>query len=128
MFDALARGIRVVAQPRANPRHLIGGDRGADAAPADEDAALGSPLQEGVRDGFGVVGIVHRIRALGPQVFHIMPELAQMGDEHLLQLETGMIGSDDDAHVRPPQFWIRRKCTREASLGGRRAVVVYKGR
>src|SRR5947209_6549900 len=40
VLDALVGGVRVVADRRADPGQLAGGDRSADARPAHEDAAL----------------------------------------------------------------------------------------
>src|SRR6185436_6437896 len=61
VLDPLMRRVRVVTQSRADSRNPVGGDRGAHAAPAQNDAALGSLLADGGADGFGAIGIVDRI-------------------------------------------------------------------
>src|SRR3954453_7008607 len=46
VLDALVRGVDVVADGRANPGDLAGGNRRADAGAADQDAAVGAALAD----------------------------------------------------------------------------------
>ena len=58
VLDALVRGEGVVAERGSDPGELVRRDRRADAAAANDHAALGAPVEDGARDGGGEVGIV----------------------------------------------------------------------
>src|SRR6266536_5577095 len=58
VLDALVRGVMVVAQPGENAGDLVGGGRHADAAPADEDRALGASVEDRARGRLRVVRVV----------------------------------------------------------------------
>src|SRR5207249_6848615 len=45
VLDALMGGIRVVAEPGADARQLVGGDGSADSAAADQDGALRAAIE-----------------------------------------------------------------------------------
>src|SRR5262249_21543512 len=47
VLHSLTRRIGVVTHSRADARHFVGGHRGADAAAANKDAALGPPFLNG---------------------------------------------------------------------------------
>src|SRR5438128_11088217 len=47
MLDTLVGRVMVMAEPRADAAVLVGGDGGAHAAAADENAALGPPFLDG---------------------------------------------------------------------------------
>ena len=103
VLDALVRRIGVMAQSGANPGNPVRGHRCANAAPAEQDAALGPVLAQGSTDGLRIVGIVHRIGAVGAQVEDLAMLRGQESLHRLLQRESGMIRSYRDAH-RSPRF------------------------
>src|ERR1035437_2401902 len=75
VLDALTGGVGVVAQPGANAGHLGGGDRGAHAAAADEDAAVRPTIEDGQGKGAGVVRVVvPGVRAVAAQVDQLVAE------------------------------------------------------
>ena len=75
MLDALVRGVRVVADRRADARELAGRDRGADARAADEHAALGVSGADRVADLLRLVGVVdpHAV-VVGAEVVDFMAQ------------------------------------------------------
>ena len=82
------------------PGHLVGGDRGAHAAAADEHAALGAAVDHGPSHRLRGVGVVDGLRGVRAHVEHLVPVLAQQLRELLLEDEAGVVGADDDAHAR----------------------------
>ena len=98
VLDALVRRVRVMAETSANARNPVRDHRRADAAAAEEDAALGPRLADGRGDGLRVVGIVHRILAVSTHVDHLEMLGGQERLHRLLQLEAGMIRADGHAH------------------------------
>src|SRR5829696_6242194 len=99
VLHALVRRVAVVAEPRAHAGDLVGGDRSADAAAADEDPALGAPLDHGERERLGDVRVVHRLAAVGAEVGDLVPQLAERLRDLPLALEAGVVGGDGDAHA-----------------------------
>ena len=101
VFDALVRRVGVVAEAGADARHLVRRHRHADAAAAQNDAALRASSTDRLTNRRGEVRIVHRLRAVGAHVEHV----AVLGDEEaldrLLQLEARMIAANRDAHSSP---------------------------
>ena len=68
VLDALVGGVGVRAHAGADAAEFVGGDSGADAAAADEDAAFGAAVEDGFADGFGEIGIVGGIFVVGADV------------------------------------------------------------
>jgi hypothetical protein len=68
-----------VAEPGANTRPLVGRHRRADAAAADQHAALSLTAEERLAEGFGIVRIVHGFRAMRADIHDLMAELAYIG-------------------------------------------------
>ena len=69
VLDALVRGVRVVADGRADAAHLVRGDRGADARAADQDPAVGLAARIGATEALGEVRVVVvRVRAVAAEV------------------------------------------------------------
>src|SRR5262249_35897559 len=81
VFHTLVRRVRIVADRRADAGKLVGGDACADAAPADEDAALGASADHRRADGFGEVRIVHGLGGVGSHVQDVVPVAAQSVDD-----------------------------------------------
>ena len=117
VLDALVRRVGVVTQSGANPWNPVRGHRRANTAPAEQDAALGPVLAQGSTDGLGIVGIVHRIGAVGAQVEDFPIVRGQEGFHRLLKCKSGMIRTYRDAH-RLPRFrdLLLRRC--DDILGG----------
>jgi len=73
--------------------------RRADAAAAQNDAPLGACIAHGRADGFGELGIIDRILAIGADVEDLAVLRRQERLDRFFQLEPGMIGTDGDAHA-----------------------------
>ena len=101
VLNALVRRIGVVAQSGADPGNPVGGHRRANAAPAEQDAAFGPILAQGSTYGLRIVGIIHRIGAVGAQVQDLAILRGQEGFHRLLECESGMILTYRDAHRSP---------------------------
>ena len=101
VLDALVRGIRVVADRRADAAHLVGGHARPDPGAADEDPALRRAaldrLAEALREVRVIVG---RVRAVAPEVAELMaqPSGLEPADEVILEGGPGMVGGECDAH------------------------------
>jgi hypothetical protein len=91
VLNALMRRIGVVAQAGADPGNPVRGHRCANAAPAEQDAALGPVFAQRLTHGLCIVGIVHRIGAVSAQVKDVAMLRGQENLHRLLQRESGMI-------------------------------------
>lgn len=85
MFHSLVGGVRVMTEAGADTGQLVGRDRGSYAAATDEDSAIGAPLLQGHADGFGVIGIIHRRRAMCANVEHLLSSIAQVSGQDLFR-------------------------------------------
>src|SRR5262245_34713688 len=115
MLHALARRIGIMTQTGANARNLVRRHRGADPAAADNYPAFSFSADHSLAYRLGKIRIVHRSGAIRAFVNYVMPATAQVGGHNLLQLETGVIGADRDAHglIFPPKPRLsRRRCSR----------------
>ena len=112
MLYALVRGIDVVADRRANPGKLAGGDRRSHAGAADEDPALGIASENGLADVTGLVRIVDPLGVrVGTQIDHRVPfEHVEHG---VTQMDAPMVECDRHLHVWTVPH--RRQRTRCAS-------------
>ena len=97
---ALGRRVGVVAEPGANTRQLVCGDTRAHAAAADDQAALGAAVEHGAAHGLGVVGIVHRLGRVRPEVEDLVPLPLQPLGQMLLQADARVICSYRHSHGR----------------------------
>ena len=98
VLDRLMRGVGVVAHRRANAGELVRGNRDAGAAAADDDAALGLPVAQGVGDRFGGIGIIHRRGRMGAEIEDIVALLSQFCGQFLLQHIPCVVGTEGDSH------------------------------
>ena len=98
VFDALVRGIGVVANGGADAVEFVGGDGGADAAAADENAAFDRARLDGFADGLGEIGIIARLRVVSAEIDNAVAEPFDERAEVILQFEPGVIGGDGDFH------------------------------
>ena len=117
VLNALVRRIGVVAQSGADPGNPVCGHRRANAAPAEQDAALGPVLTQGSTHGLRIIGIVHRIGAVGAQVEDLAMLRGQKSLHVLLKCKSGMIRTYRYAH-RSPRFRDLLLCRCDDILGG----------
>ncbi len=99
MFDALMRGVGIVTEAGSDAGDFVGGDGGADAAAADENASFGFAGDDGFAQGFGEIGVVGRVGVEGADVENIVAELLQEFRNLLFEREAGVVGADCDAHI-----------------------------
>src|ERR1700736_1887157 len=71
----------------------------ANTASTNENAAFCAAVEHATRHGFCIIRIVLRRGAVGSYVCKLMATLLKMIDEHLLQCEAGMVGTDGDFHA-----------------------------
>ena len=98
VFDALMRGIRVVAHGRAHAGDLAGGDRRADAAAANQHAALRQAVGDRETERERVVRIVDGLRRVRADVEHVVSVTTEALGDVLLQGVTRVVRANDDAH------------------------------
>ena len=98
VFDALMRGVRVVAHGRAHAGDLAGGDRRADAAAANQHAALGQTVGDRETERERVVRIVDGLRRVRTDVEHVVSVTTEALGDVLLQGVARVVRANDDAH------------------------------
>src|SRR5262249_7817295 len=104
VFNALARRIGVVTQAGADARQFVGGYRGADAAAADNDAALGPPFQNGQPNRLSVVRVINGFGIVGADIHYFQTiSFEQTAYDLILQFKARMIGTDNNSHKISPQ-------------------------
>jgi len=79
---------------------LARGDRGADARPADEDAAVGLARTDRLADLLRLVGVVdpHR-RIVGAEIDRVVSQRRDRRDDRASQLRAPVVERDGDAHT-----------------------------
>ena len=87
-----------MAEAGADSGNLIGRDRRANAAAADQYAALGRAIADRLAHRLGKVGIIHRSVAVGADIDYVMLEMTQIAGDRLFHFEAGMVRTDDNAH------------------------------
>jgi len=75
---------------------LVGRDAYPDARAADAQADLGVTGHHRTANPGPEFGVVDRLVGVGPEVDDLVALLAQMPDQVVLELETGVVGADDD--------------------------------
>ena len=99
MLDALVRGVDVVADRGADPRELAGGDRGADARAADEDAPLGLAGQDRLAELARLVRVVDPDGVgVGAEVDGLVAEPVELLENPLAELHPAVVERDRDLH------------------------------
>lgn len=98
VLNALVRGIHVVTETGANAGQFIRGDRSADAAAAYENAAIGLFGAENIVEFLRVIGVIDRLGSVGADVQDLVMQFAQIGHQLFLELNAGVIRSDNDSH------------------------------
>src|SRR5688500_11445099 len=99
VLDRLVRGIRVVADRGTDARELVGRDRDAGAAPADDDSPLGLAVPQRRRDRLRGVGVIDRRCRVGAEIEHFVTLLGEPGRKLVLEKIAGVVGAQDDAHA-----------------------------
>ena len=75
VLDALVGGVRVVAHGGTDAGQLVRRDRGPDARPTDEDAAIGLAGLDGAPEPLGEVRVVvSRVGAVATEVDELMTQ------------------------------------------------------
>src|ERR1035437_8163710 len=104
VLDTLTGGVCVVTQSGSDAGHLGRGDRRADAAAADQQAAIGAALQDGETESAGKIRIVVvGVRAVDAQVDQFVAERSQANQQLGFQLGAGVVCRKCDAHLRSSQ-------------------------
>jgi hypothetical protein len=70
--------------------------RHAETGAADEHAAFRAPFGHLFRQRVREVGIVGRVVGVGPEIFDAQPEPLELRLEFALELESRVIGGDED--------------------------------
>src|SRR5262245_52084302 len=83
VLDSLMGRIRVVTETRTNARQFVGSHRRADAAAADQHAAVSAAIKENSADSLGIIGVIDRLRAVCADVNKLMAERAYVRGEIL---------------------------------------------
>src|SRR6185312_5548118 len=92
-------GVGVMAQPCTHSGDFVGGNRGPNPAAADEHRAANLPAQNAFAHSFGVIRIIDWIGVVCAQIDDLMPALAQVSYQLLLQRKAGVIGTNGDFHA-----------------------------
>ena len=101
VLDSLMGRVGIVTESRANAAVLVGGDRGADAAAADQHGALARPGQDRGSDRRRVVGVVDRFLGVRSEILDVMAVRDQELDDEPLDREARVIGRDCNPHDQP---------------------------
>src|SRR2546421_4581447 len=96
------RRVGVGNEGRAHASDLIRGHVCTDAAAADYDPDLRTPLAHGLADLPSIIRIIIRLRAVvRAEVFEFMSGRAQFFKHALVQRIPAMICADCDSHISP---------------------------
>ena len=88
----------------SNAGHFGRGHGCPDAAPANEESAIGASLEDRDRQGETVIRVVVLgVRSVAPEVDQLVPERNQPVEQLGLELEAGVVRGQCDTHARPPQ-------------------------
>ena len=90
--------VGVVRVDRADAVDLVGDDRDADAAAADEHSAIGTAGGDLTGGRFGEIGVVDGLLGVRAEVLHIVSHALQGIGDLLLQSEARVVGCDRDLH------------------------------
>src|SRR5580765_7910155 len=94
----------VVAKAGADAGNFVGRDGCSDAAAAEDDSALGFAVADGQSDGFGEVGIVDGVAAVGSQIQHLVLQLEEHRFDGFLEIETSVVGANGNFHFTALSF------------------------
>ena len=100
VLDALVRGVAVVADRGADAADLRGGDRGAGARAADEDAALGASAHDRPADRLRDVRVVDPgLLRVGAEVDRLVTGGRDRGEDHIPQADAAVVEPERDLHL-----------------------------
>ena len=102
VLDPLVRGIGVVAQAGADSGDAVGRHRGADAAAAQDDPAIGAVFAQCGADRRRVVCIIDGLAGMGADIEHLFVLPCEECLQCFLQLEPRVIRSNCDPHLNSP--------------------------
>src|ERR1051325_2584215 len=111
VLDSLTGGVCIVAKSGANAGKFVGRNACTHAAAADEYAAFGATVENSLTHRFREIRIIDGGGTVRPDVDYVMAELAKKGSNIFLELESGVIGADNDSH----RFYLRRARARSTT-------------
>jgi FkbM family methyltransferase len=95
-------GRQRIGDPGAAARRVaVDGDRDADTRSADDDPAFGLAAGNGVCQAHPKFGIVDALMTIGAKVGDVVACLPQPSDKLVLEVHSGMVGGEGDAHGEP---------------------------
>ncbi len=89
----------VVRVHGTNPVDLVGHDRDADPGAADDHCPLGLALGDHSRGVRGVPRVVRGLLGVRADVHDLVAAFFEKRPDELLELESGVVGSDGDLHA-----------------------------
>ena len=95
-----SRRRHVVNDSRAHASDLVGGNADANPGAADAQTEVGPPGGHSLSHSSAVRGVVDGVLGVRSHVVDQVPELGQVGGQHLLEGKAGMVGADGYAHDR----------------------------
>lgn len=98
MLHALMGRVNVMAESGANAVEFIGRDGSADTRAAEENASVGSAIQNGAPNLRGVVGVVYGLGGVRAEVNYFMAETTEVFRNDVLQFQSGVIGPYSNLH------------------------------
>lgn len=98
VLDPLVGGVVVVADAGADAGDLVGGDADADAAAADQNAAVGPTSNNDLANFAGEVGVVDGAVGVCPAVDDGMARRGDEGSDSVLEREAAVIAAESDVH------------------------------
>ena len=87
-------------RPGPDAVDFVGRHGNANAAAADTQTAVGLTITHGSPHGGAEVGVVDTIIGVGAAVDDVVATIPKVGGEPLLEMESGMVRSNSDAHSR----------------------------
>ena len=103
MFPAVSSGSLIIAQGRADARHLIGRDGGADARAIDDNAAGSRAGGHQLSHLEGQVGVVGRLLIVHADIPHFQAEALEDRPERFFQEVAAVVGAHGDGLLRRGQ-------------------------
>src|ERR687894_1622332 len=100
VLDGLVGRVGVVRDDRADAGDLRGRDRDTRARAADDDRPLGVAAPDRLARLARLVGVVHGLRGVRPEVDRLVAELLERLQDERLQREARMVKGAGDLHGR----------------------------
>src|SRR6476660_7964206 len=109
------RRVSIVAHPRANAGEFVGGNAGADAAPANQHAPFSLAIEHGAAHGFGKIWVVRWVFIESPDIQYVVAHRSQQVAHGVLELKARVVRTNHNLHVRLTFRglpWLRRRRSR----------------